>query len=190
MGAFYSFITLLMIFITTVFGFWVLYTFIRSGFGKYPPAISSFGNMNRVMLSCADEILSLSKKSMQVIDMGSGTGKILRELAAKYPEHRFIGYEWDMFVFILAKVLCRRYKNITLYRRNFMSADIADKDLIIVFCGNEIAKELSAKILKEAKSGVKVISEAFRLPSLPDEKEYEAKTWGFMPIKVFTYSLP
>ena len=183
---------IIVLFVTLVsafFGIWVLFTFVRSKFGKYPPAISSFGKMNKVMLACADEVLANGNGTLEVIDMGSGTGKVLRELAAKYPQHNFVGYEWDIFVFTLAKILCRSFKNITLYRRNFMTAPLGDKDLIIIFCGNEIAKELSDKILKEAKPSAKVISEAFRMPALPNEKKYEATTWKFMPIKVFTYSL-
>ena len=189
MSGFISFLMLLLYILPTVFCGWLLYTFVRSGFGKYPPFISSFGKMNRVMLLRAEEILSASEKPLQIIDMGSGSGKILRELAAKYPQHTFTGYEWDTCVHNLAKFLCRRYPNITLYHANFMSAELGDKDLIITFCGNEIAPELSDKILKEAKSGCKIISEAFRLPNLPNENVHEAKTWGFMPIKVFTYSL-
>ncbi len=189
MGNILSAFLLLVAFLLLGFFIWMLYTFVRSGFGKYPPSISSFGQMNKVMIRLADEILSSSAEPLEIIDMGSGTGKVLRELAKKYPMHHFTGYEWDFFVYRAAKLLCSGYKNITLYRRNFMNADLSDKDLIIAFCGNEIAPEISDKILREAKPNVKIISEAFRIPNLPNEMEYEAKTWKVMPIKVFTYSL-
>lgn len=176
-------------FLAACFGLWTVYSFLRSRLGKYPPSISSFGNMNKVMIELAGEILSGAEKPMKVVDMGSGTGKILRTLSVKYPQHNYTGYEWDLFVYKISRVMCRRHKNIVIHKKDFMTADISSEDLIITFCGNEIADELSRKILKEAKSGVRVISEAFRLPALPDEKVYKAKTWGFMPIKVYTYYL-
>ncbi len=169
-----------------LFNVYLIWSYIRCGFGKYPPVISSFGTARHIVLKQAEEFLAGSSLQRRVVDLGCGCGSLLLPLAAQFPQHEFIGLEWDMFAYLLIRFRSRKLKNIRLIYGNFMVYDWSNFDLILCFIGNDIASEVAAKICREGKKDVRVISEAFVLPGLKTEKEIAARTY-WMPLKVFVY---
>lgn len=143
--------------------------------------------MKKVALEEAHKILAQATQPQNIIDLGCGSGGMLVPLAKKYPEHHFIGYEWDKIAFQLARFHTRKYANIKIVKGNFMQAPLSDQNLVLCFTSDGIAQELSAKLLQELPTNSFIISSAFQLYGFAKHTEIAARTYGLMPIKVFVY---
>lgn len=164
---------------------YLIFSYVRCGFGKYPPVIGSFGAARREVLSQAEKLLA-GRPQQQVVDLGCGYGSLLLPLAAKFPQHVFVGLEWDWVAYLVMRFRSRNKKNLHVLYGNFMTRDWSRFDLILCFIGNEIAGAAADKICRECRDTARIISEAFALPGLYAEKEIAARTYG-MPLKVFVY---
>lgn len=167
---------------------YIIVSYIRCGFGKYPPFIGSFGRARREVLVQAEKYLRQAAPGTKVVDLGCGCGNLLLPLAAKFSQHQFIGLEWDAFAYLLMRRQCRKFKNVRVQYGDFMRENWGIFDLVLCYIGNDIAPAVSAKLAREAKPGAVVISEGFALPGLPKAAEISAPTLG-MPLKVFVYTL-
>lgn len=168
---------------------YLIFSYIRSSYGQYPPYCPSFGQMKKTALREASTILQSSAQNMQVIDLGSGDGRLLRPLAATFPQHHFCGYEWSWLPYKIAKFYGRKLPNLEYKHQNFMPINIKNADLIICFLSNEISTVLSAKLSHELRPGTLVISSAFAIPGLRVIKEITTRNFRFLPIKVFIYQI-
>lgn len=168
------------------FELYFLYALFISKNCKYPPAFPSFGKMKQIALSEAEEILSVADKPLKVIDLGCGTGGLLLPLAKKFPNHKFVGYDWDFFVCQILKWRSRHLHNLEVVHGNFLNTDLCEYDLLLCFLDTKAADELSSKVAHEIKSGASIISSAFELRDLTPQKIFDAKSFG-MPLKVYVY---
>lgn len=175
--------------IAIIINVYIIASYVRCKFGKYPPFINSFGKARKKTLEIAGDLLQEKSKGMRVVDLGCGCGALLLPLAKKFPQHQFVGIEWDIVAYCLMKIRSFRCRNVKVYYGNFLTYDWSDFDLFLCYIGNDIAAKVSEKIILEAKRTAVIISEAFSMPDLQQIKSIEAKTYS-MPLKVFVYSLP
>jgi len=187
MSAFGIFSFILLV-IAVIFEYYYIYSFIKSKKGKYPPFIPTKKEMLEEITNTVDFVLSLVD-SKNVVEPGCGDARILKTLADKYPQHSFIGYEWDYVPYFLAKFKTRKYKNIKIERQNFMTADYTRINLVVLFTGNEIAQELSAKLRQDLPKGAIIVSESFELPNFECLKVQETgkKNHWFLDQKLYVY---
>lgn len=177
---------LLLSVVCIAFELYFLYAVIISKNCKYPPAFPSFGNMKKLSLQEARKILSSSDASLNVIDLGCGTGALLLPLAKEFPQHNFVGYDWDWFVSKIIKFRSRKMSNVLIIRDNFMKADFSKYDLILCFLDTKAADDLSLDLKDKVKDTAVVISSAFELKDMKPTKILDAKSYG-MPLKVYVY---
>ncbi len=168
------------------FELYFLYALFISKNCKYPPAFPSFGNMKKIALNEAEKILQNSNTPLKVVDLGSGTGGLLIPLARKFPQHQFIGYDWDFFVCQILKFRARHLSNLKVIRGDFLKADLSQYDLLLCFLDTQAAEDLSLKVQQEIKENARIISSAFELKGLNPTQIYDAKSYG-MPLKVYVY---
>ena len=168
------------------FELYFIYAVIISKNCKYPPAFPSFGNMKKIALNEAEKFLSTADKPLKVIDLGCGTGGLLLPLAKKFPEHQFVGYDWDFFVCQILKWRARKLTNLAVVCDNFLKAKLQDYDLLLCFLDTKAANELSLKVSQEIKPDTMIISSAFELKDLTPSEVFDAKSYG-MPLKVYVY---
>lgn len=188
MRLFFEIFQFLFMLFAVIFEYYVIYAFIRSKMGKYPPFVPTRKGMTDIIVREAEFVLSDSD-SKKVVEPGCGDARVLIALAKKYPQHTFIGYEWDRFPYTLAKIKTRKYKNITVLRQNFMLTDYKDVNLAVLFTGNEIAQDLAKKLATELPKSAIVISESFKLPLFECIKEVhtEKKNYFFLPQTLYVY---
>ncbi len=163
-----------------------LLAYIRSGFGKYPPFVISFGRAKNIVLNEAEKILAKTSHKTNVYDLGCGDGGLLLPLAKRFPHHVFIGYEWDWLPYLLAKFRCRNHPNIKIIKADFMKQNYHNAGLVLCYTGPYLKHRLGHKLNNELSKGTHVISEAFELDELPQKKEISSPTLK-MPMKVFLY---
>lgn len=100
----------------------------------------------------------------QVIDLGSGAGRLLL-LAAKTGAQA-IGYELNPLLYIWTKFVAYvlGYKNIQVYFKSIYLADLNKADVVFTFLSPQHMRKLADKLNQELKPGAKILSYAFSLP--------------------------
>lgn len=184
---FLTYLTLIFAFAGCFLELYYIIAYIRSGFGKYPPFIASLGHTRKHMIEEAENFLKNKKDKTVVVDLGCGSGCLLIPLAKKFPQHTFIGYDWDYIPFGIAKFRCRKISNITLFRCSFMKVSHKNADLILYFGIMSLKEPLGKKLQSEIKPQTLVLSEAFPLNHLKLKKEKQTSACK-IPLKIFIYT--
>lgn len=184
----FSIFSFVLLVIAVIFEYYFIYCFIRSKMGKYPPFVPTKKEMLDEIKNAAAPVLS-SPESKNVVEPGCGDARILKALADKYPQHSYVGYEWDYVPYFLAKFKTGKYKNIKILRQDFLKADYTSVGLVVLFTGNEIAHDLSVKLKQDLPAGATVISESFQLPDFDCVQELETgkKNHFFLDQKLYVY---
>lgn len=178
----------ILILIAVIFEYYYIYTFIKSKKGKYPPFVPTKKTVLNEINNTAAPFLSLQEHK-NIVEPGCGDARILKMLADAYPQHSYIGYEWDYVPYFLARFKTRKYKNVKIERKNFMLADYTAVGLVVLFAGTEIAQDLSVKLKQDLPAGAIIISESFRLPNFNCIQEVGTgkKNRFFLEPKLYVY---
>jgi SAM-dependent methyltransferase len=166
-----------------------VYSYIKCGCGKYGPFVSSYGKIKDDIIDEARKILKKSKKPMRVTDLGCGSGVLLLPLAKEFPQHEFIGLEWDVVPLTMGKIKAHGLKNIKFVKGDYMKTSHSDMDLIMCYVLKVTGEPLGKKLAKEIKDDCIVISEMFPLGHLDEVKQIESSIYG-VPEKIFVYKKP
>jgi SAM-dependent methyltransferase len=109
------------------------------------------------------------KPDDQVVDLGSGDGRLLIEAAKRGAG--VTGYELNPFMAWLSRIRLARYANrATIHGRNLLEADLKDTTVLFVFGLEWIMPKISGKLLAEARHEIRIVSFAFALPGLVEVK--------------------
>lgn len=101
-----------------------------------------------------------------VADLGSGDGRLVIAAAEK-DAARAVGYEIDPFWFNVAEEKKRRSTHadkIEFIKKSFWDVNLSECDVVFLYQGKHVLRELAAKLQKELKSGSRVVSNSFQLP--------------------------
>ena len=140
--------------------FGVIFFFARPLYWGAPYAPSDERKIARMLA------LANLKKNDHVVDIGSGDGKILIELAKR--GMNAAGYEINPILFHLSKINIRRKKlerKIVVYKKNFWRVDLSSFDVVIVFGMPRIMGALEKKLQSELRPGSRVVCNHFPFPS-------------------------
>ena len=182
-----------MLFLTFAILFYILaVAFCSYAFASYfifkgwnnPPCIPSIGGVKKTLLAEITKLLAQSKKTLNVADLGCGSGALLVKLVPKFPKHIFYGYEWDPFPFNIAKRRLKKYKNTHIIQTDLMKTDL--KHLDVVFCYLAHIPGLGNRLKKTLKPSAIVISEIFGIDGWIPQRVVESRLFGFKS-KVFIY---
>lgn len=173
-------------FIACIVEIYFITAYIRSRFGKYPPFVFSFGKAKHIVIKEAENFLQKQKSPINIFDLGCGDGCLLIPLAKKFPQHNFIGYDWDKVPYYIAKFRTKKIANIQIRNCDFMKQDYQNAQLILCYTGNGLSEPLGYKLNSEIPKNCLVISEAFELKHLSLMQTISSPTLK-MPIKVFLY---
>ena len=178
------FLALLIYALSLVFLLYIVLSFFIFKGWKYPPYVPSFGKIKHTLLQETADILEKSHKSLVVADLGCGDGCLLAKLARKFPNHKFIGYEWNPFPFYLSKMRLKKYSNVTLIHADLMQEDLSDIDVVIFYWSSDI--DFNRKLKKSLKKSAIVLSEIFELTNWKVYKKVISKLFGFKtPIFIY-----
>jgi SAM-dependent methyltransferase len=128
--------------------------------------------------------------SMTVMDLGSGTGSVIFELAKRHPEAKFIGVELSFVWYGISVIrnLFHSRKNVSFRLGNLLTTDIRSADRIYLFgTPAGLTQRLKKKFQTEAKIDARIISYCFELTGWKSELRLESKE-KLLP--VFRYQIP
>lgn len=94
------------------------------------------------------DLYPLSKKDT-LVDIGSGDGVVLRRASAQGATA--VGYEINVVLFLLSKILCAGSKRISIYFRDALLQKLPDETTVVyVFTATIFVKKIEQKMQKEA----------------------------------------
>lgn len=106
-------------------------------------------------------------RSFRFVDLGAGTGRVLRRLAVARPEGEYLGIESAPLPFLAAYLRCAvspdRWR---MQWGNFWHADLARYDVIYAYLSPAPMADLLRKLQAEMKPGSLFISNTFALPGV------------------------
>ncbi|MDR1693733.1 MAG: class I SAM-dependent methyltransferase [Lactobacillaceae bacterium] len=141
-----------------IFNVYIYYAIFSSKFGKYPPYVPTSVKRRKIVLAKISDCLKDSKKPLNVIDAGSGTGDMLIPLAKKFHSHKFIGIEWGYWVYLLSKLKSKNLNNIEFIHSDIFKQNFNNADIIYCYIVKAFEEPLSKKIIKEAKKSCLIIT--------------------------------
>jgi SAM-dependent methyltransferase len=77
----------------------------------------------------------------ELVELGCGTGNVLRHLAARFTWKKATGVELDWMTYIAAKFFSRK-SNVTIVQDNILKHKIESKSLVYCFLGTQIMDKL------------------------------------------------
>ena len=130
----------------------------------------------QAMLVLLDETLitarsatHIKKEVGPIYELGSGWGGLLISLAKKYPQRNIIAFELSIMPWLITiiRVKVLGLKNVTVYRQDFLNADLTEAAVILcyLFPRGMIALEAKIKLSAENTRLEYLISNNFSLLS-------------------------
>ena len=109
--------------------------------------------------------LAKIKKGDKAVDLGSGDGRIVIEMAKRGAIAE--GYEINPFLVLLSRWKIRKAKlknKAKIHWKSFWHANLSKYDLLVMFQFRTIMKKLEKKLKKEANKQAKIISYYWKFP--------------------------
>lgn len=172
--------------------FWIFVVmfklFFVKGYRDYPPFVPTFGQAKKLEFNRLSEVLQNSKKSLIVLDPGCGTADLIIKLAKKFPQHSFVGIEWNKSLCRIARFKGRKLNNIKLLCQDMFDYSFADIDIIVCFLMDPLMERFGEKIKNEGKKGLTVYSNTFIIPNLEQVETIKTRKF-FMFGNLYIYKL-
>ena len=157
-------------------------------FRECPPYVPSFGLQKKIIIESVSEVLQKSTKSMVVVDPGCGFGGLIKKMAKRFPEHKFIGIEWSKAASGIAKIRTSKLKNVKIVNKDLFDYNFARADIIVCFLMDSLMEKFGKKILHDNKKTQLIYSNSFKIPNLPLIKEIKTGKSLFFE-NVYIYKL-
>ena len=101
-----------------------------------------------------------------VVDLGCGTGSLIKYLAVSRPESHFVGIEHAPLPFLIAWVRSRGITNLQVQYGNFWNENLGRYQVVYAFLSPVPMPELWAKACGEMSPQSLLISNSFKIPGV------------------------
>jgi len=123
-----------------------------------------------------------------IIDLGSGWGSFVIQIAKRYPQRQVIGYELSLLPWLTSTLLKRVFslKNLTLHRQDFYREDLSPASVIVCYLFPQAMNKIKHKLWLEQPKIDFLISNNFALPSYQPEKVITLDDFYKSPVYLYT----
>lgn len=115
----------------------------------------------------------LPSKPCKCIDLGCGNGGLLRMMARRRPDCRFLGVEHAPLPWLWARLACAGLPNCRIRYGDFWHQPLKDFDVAYVFLSPVPMPRLWEKTRAEMAGGSLLVSNSFAVPGVPPEQVIE-----------------
>ncbi|WP_018412236.1 class I SAM-dependent methyltransferase [Methyloversatilis thermotolerans] len=105
-------------------------------------------------------------RAIHLVDLGCGTGGLLRRLALSRPDCTFTGVENAPLPWLVARWTNRGLPNVTIRRQDLWAVDLGDFDVIYAFLSPVPMPRLGRKAAIEMRPQALFISNSFTIPGM------------------------
>lgn len=119
-----------------------------------------------------------------IVDLGSGWGSLVIRLAVKYPGRKIVGYELSIMPWCVTVLIVKLLglKNLTVYRQDFLKADLSAASVIVCYLFPAGMAALEAKLTEQKTTIRYLISNNFALPSFKPEQTIKVDDFYQSPV--------
>lgn len=123
----------------------------------------------------AEAVLGLLPRTagLSVVDLGAGTGGLLRRLAQARPDVRFTGVEHAPLPWLAACLNARGLANLAIERSDLWRRPLGGQDVVYAFLSPRVMPRLWQKVRAEMRPGTLLISSSFPVPDVVPESVIE-----------------
>lgn len=123
----------------------------------------------------ADALLDLLPPcpGLRVIDLGAGTGGLLRRLARARGDAHFTGIEHAPFPWLAARLNARGLANLAIRRADLWREPLGGQDVVYVFLSPRVMPRLWQKARADMRPGTLLVSNSFPVPDVAPERVVE-----------------
>lgn len=119
------------------------------------------------------KLISSQNEPKTTIDAGCGNGHLLGRLAKKYPQHRFIGIEYNPMLYNYCQHKYRKLKNLVFLNQDLLAFDYNQADIIYYFGFPKLTVALQEKLLHTTKKiDLIALDATFEKLTLVDKKSF------------------
>lgn len=136
-------------------------------------AVPYIGSPSAVVAKIAKQF-ELTKESV-FYDVGAGDGRVVFEVAKRFPDTKVVGIELALFPYALARIrlwigktFFGRYRNVTILRKDFGAHDFSDATHMYVYLYAKIVDLVIAQVRTQKKNPVFLLSGAFKSSIVPN----------------------
>ncbi|AOF81975.1 methyltransferase small domain protein [Methyloversatilis sp. RAC08] len=126
-------------------------------------------------------------KPIHLVDLGCGTGSLLRRLAMSRPDCRFTGIENAPLPWLIAHLRNRHLPNVTIRRADLWSAHLGHFDVVYAFLSPVPMPKLGRKAALEMRPGALLIANSFEIPGLSADRIVEGEP-GARELYVYSFA--
>ena len=111
--------------------------------------------------------------SPRLVDLGAGTGSVIRALAQRQSTGQFIGIENAPATWLVGYLRTLRLQNCQWRFEDLWEASLADSDVVYAFLSPAPMSALWQKACQEMPAGSLLISNSFPIPEVPPSAEID-----------------
>eukprot|EP00965_Chrysotila_dentata_P237586 6202002-Pleurochrysis_carterae.AAC.3 len=129
------------------------------------------------LLQRGSKLLPRNQRSLRIVDLGSGSGKLVRAAVRRAHFAHATGYEINPALYAFSRALSWRSSHIEHFRfQSLWEAALADADVVLVYGTPPMMPDLASKFLHELKDGALVVSNNYELrPASPCDEAGRAQ---------------
>jgi hypothetical protein len=122
-----------------------------------------------------------------IVGLGSGWGTLVVALAGKYPHRQVVGYELSLVPWLFSSIgkSVSGLDNLTLYRRDFLKADLSDFSVVTCYLYPGGMISLKEKLEQDNIHDVLIVSSTFALPASEPIKVFRVKDIYNTPVYLY-----
>ena len=118
----------------------------------------------------ADAVLQLlPADSCRVVDLGCGDAGLIRRLARSRPDCSFVGIEHAPLPWLWGRLASLTLPNLQIRYGDFWQLDLEPFEFAYAFLSPVPMPRLMDKVRNEMRSGTRLVSNSFAVPSVPPE---------------------
>ena len=143
------------------FGFLIIFLiYFSSSIFVWPPSIPTDKKARREIVGVIKSRYGATT-NFKIVDLGSGYGHLLVDLAKNFKHAEIIGVELLWLPYLFSKISAKRFKNIRITKQNLYDHDLSSYNAVIFFLRKDHL--VDKKIRAEMKAGAIIISNNYPL---------------------------
>lgn len=175
-------IELILIILAVLIGISIIWSTVKAGISPMPSSQKARQAVMQLV-----EAVDGDTCGGDIVDLGSGWGGLVIRLAQTYPDRKVVGYELSLIPWVTSLCVAKflRLKNLKVYRRDFLKADLSAASVMVCYLFPEGMLALESKLVELPAARRYLISNNFALPTHKPEETIQLDDFYRSPVYLY-----